>query len=225
MGARNQESKNVKFYSLKAKVDATNDPFFSLTEKVGESWAQTGTFTEMFGTITKAETIEKEFEGVKSNLFRLQLTDENEVSYLDMTHNGITYSILNTLSSDFDVTKEVTIRVYKKVDEKDGKTYYNGRAYLESNGTSLNWGVDIKDVPKAEQVVKKDGTPLKQNGFNVYDKEAVIKFWEDLFKEKIQNKFVAKSEPSTSTETSTETKVEKPQTKKQEEVDDEDLPF
>jgi hypothetical protein len=123
MGARNPESKNVKFYSLKAKVDATNDPFFSLTEKVNDSWQQTATFNEMFGVITKAEILEREFEGKKSNYFRFQLTDENEVSYVDMTHNGITYSILNSLASDFDTTKEISIRVYKKEQEKDGKTY------------------------------------------------------------------------------------------------------
>lgn len=230
MGARNPESKNVKFYSLKAKVDATNDPFFSLTEKVNDSWQQTATFNEMFGIITKAEILEREFEGKKSNYFRFQLTDENEVSYVDMTHNGITYSILNSLASDFDTTKEISIRVYKKEQEKDGKTYYNGKAYVAAEGDPLSWAVEIKDAPRPELVTKADGSPVIVNGSKVYDKEGVVSFWEELFNSKIKNKFSSDSVKQDSENKEEQPKKEeKPQSKKVEQpiVDDEedDLPF
>ena len=192
MGANNTDSnKSVKFYSLKAKVDATNDPHFSLSEKIDDSWKVTDTFNEMFGVITKAEIIEKTFEGQVSKIFRLQLTDENEVSFLDMTHNTVTYSILNTLASDFDTTKEIKLRVYKteNVSEKDGKTYFNGRSFITTGEDSIKWAYEVKDLPRAEQVFKKDGTPLKANGFNVYDKEEVLKFWENMFLKDVQPKF------------------------------------
>ena len=147
----------------------------------------------MFGIITKAEILEREFEGKKSNFFRFQLTDENEVSYIDMTHNGITYSILNSLASDFDTTKEISIRVYKKDQEKDGKIYYNGKAYVASEGDTLSWAVEIKDAPKPELVTKADGSPVIINGSKVYDKEGVTSFWEELFNSKIKNKFSSDS--------------------------------
>lgn len=231
MGARNPENnKSVKFYSLKAKVDATNEPYFSLTEKVGDEWKVTGTYNEMFGVITKAEMLERTFEGQTSKYFRFQLTDENEVSYIDMTHNTITYSILNSLASDFDTTKEITLRVYKKenVSEKDGKTYYNGRSYIMAGDESLSWAYEIKDLPVAEQVFKKDGTPLKANGFNVYDKEEVLSFWENAFLKDIQPKFTSQNFTASSpTEQGEYTEKAVPQTQTAGDAndDEDDLPF
>lgn len=220
MGARNPEGNNktVKFYALKAKTDATNSPFFSITEKVDDEWKVTGTFNEMFGVITKAEIHEREFDGQVSKYFRFQLTDDSEVSYVDMSHNGITYNILNSLASNFDTTQEVTIRVYKKEHTNDdGKVFYNGRAYVGIGEDSIPWAFEIADLPKAEQVLKKDGTPLKQNGFNVWDKEAVIKFWEEVFVRDIQSKF-----------TNTPQQDQKPQSSPQTQTageDVDDLPF
>lgn len=224
MGARNPESKNVKFYSLKAKVDATNDPFFSLTEKIDNSWRKTATFNEMFGVLSKVEMLEKEFEGKKSNYFRLHLIDENEVSYVDMTHNGITYSILNSLASDFDISKEISIRVYKQEQVKDGVTYYNGKSYVSVEGESLPWAIEMKDAPKPELVTKADGTPVIVNGSKVYDKENVISFWEELFNSKIKNKFSSGS----SKQNTVDQHVVSPVQEVEQDVEDEeedDLPF
>ena len=225
MGARNPEGSNktVKFYALKAKTDATNSPFFSITEKVDDEWKVTGTFNEMFGVITKAEVLEREFDGQVSKYFRFQLTDDSEVSYVDMTHNGITYNILNSLASDFDTSQEVTIRVYKKEYTNDaGKTFYNGKSYVGIGENSIPWFYEIKDLPKAEQVMKKDGTPLKQNGFNVWDKEEVIKFWDNVFLTKVQPKFV------NSTTSNTQPQDSKPDTQPAHTAGDsdvDDLPF
>ena len=121
MGARNQEQRNLKFYALKAKVDNTNNPEFVVTEKVNDTWQITGRFSEMFGVITKIEMLEREYDGTKSNYFKFYIVDDAETSVVDMTHNAITYSILNTLASDFDTSKQVSISVYKKSSEKDGK--------------------------------------------------------------------------------------------------------
>lgn len=199
MGARNAEAtKNIKFYALKAKVDATNDPHFSLSEKKGDKWEVAGTFTEMYGVITKAEIVEKEFEGVKSNSFRLYLSDASETSSLDMTHNGITYNILNSLGSDFDVTKEVRIGVYKTVNNKDGKTYYNGKASVKSGDQSIQWALSIDQTPRPEQVFKDAAkkTPMKVNGKNVWDHEPVKEFWEDFFNKNVKDKFSSKNAPT-----------------------------
>ena len=234
MGARNPDTKSVKFYSLKAKVDATNDPFFSVSEKIEGSWKQTGTFNEIFGKLTKVEILEKEYEGVVSHYFRFRLEDENEVSNVDMTHNAITYSILNSLASDFDTNKEVTIRVYKTSNNgNDGKIYYNGRAYVSVEGETLSWVLEPSEFPKPEQIFKKDGTPLKDNGKNVYDKEGVISFWEEFFNTKVAPKFSAiplNVDEQPKSEKPTE---EKKPPKKQVEVEkdnvgedeDDDLPF
>jgi hypothetical protein len=199
MGARNSEgSKNIKFYSLKAKVDATNDPHFTLNEKVDDKWVSGGTFSEMFGVITKAETVVKTFEGVESTSFRLYLSDVSETSSLDLTHNAVTYSILNSLSSEFDVSKEVKISVYKTVNDKNSKTYYNGKASVRVGEESIPWGLDIKEVPRPEQLFKDAAkkTPLTQNGKNVFDHDGVKAFWEDLFNTKIKDKFSSKNAPT-----------------------------
>lgn len=221
MGARNSESRNLKFYSLKAKVDETNDPFFALSKKTDSGW-ETESFTELFGKITKAEIIEKDFKEVKSNLFRFNLIDDNETSVLDMTHNAISYSILNTLSSDFDVNKEVSIRVYKVENTgNDGKKYWNGRSYITVEGEKLGWAIDIADLPKPEQLFKANGDPVITNGKNTYDKSPVIDYWENVFNTKIKSKFNSNESDPNVTNSTPSTENESDQAP----GDDDDLPF
>lgn len=202
MGARNQEQRNLKFYALKAKVDNTNNPEFVVTEKVNDTWQITGRYSEMFGVITKIEMLEREYDGTKSNYFKFYIVDENETSVVDMTHNAITYSILNTLASDFDTSKQVEISVYKKSAEKDGKTYWNGRASITAEGEKLNWAIDVNDIPRPEQLFNKKGDPVITNGKNTYDNSAVLSFWEDIFLTRVQPKFKSENAPSPSSTTS-----------------------
>lgn len=200
MGARNAEAtKNIKFYTFKAKVDESNDPHFSLSEKEGDSWVVSGTFSEMYGVITKAEIIEKEFKGEKKKFFRFHLSDSSETSLVDFSLNNITYSILNSLGSDFDVTKEVKISVYKTSNTgKDGKTYYNGKASLKAGDEAIQWLFPMNDAPKAEQVFMDEAKkkPLKLEGKLVFDKEPVTKFWEDFFNKNVKDKFSSKNAPT-----------------------------
>lgn len=230
MGARNQESKNLKFYSLKAKVDKDIDPHFAITEKVDDKWQVTGTFDEMFGKITKVDIQEKEYQGVKSNYFRLYMEDQDETSCVDLTHNAITYSILNTLSSEFDTSKEISIKVYKKSSEKDGKTYWNGRASLTAEGEKLGWAIEISEIPRPEQLFNAKGQPVLTNGKNTFDNSGVIAFWEDVFNTKIAPKFnTASNDPQPTGESETAepkkeaTKVKADPTPNEDE--DDDLPF
>ena len=193
MGARNPENnanKTFKFYSLKAKVDEKNEPFFSLTEKVDDAWKQTGKFNEMFGNITKAEIITKEFKNETIKLFRLHFVDENEVSFVDMSHNGITYNIISSLCSDFDADGTFILRVYKTESESaDGRVFHNGKAFLSVNGESLSWGVDMKTAPRAKVVEKSPGVPLVVNGTTITDKDEMRAFWEDKFNTIVVPKF------------------------------------
>lgn len=197
MGARNQEQRNLKFYALKAKVDEKTNPEFVVTEKVNDTWQVTGRFSEMFGVITKIEMVEKEYKGVKSNYFKFYIVDENETSVVDMTHNAITYSILNTLASDFDTSKQISISVYKKESEKDanGNTFWNGRASVTAEGEKLNWAIEIADMPRPEQLFNKKGEPVLTNGKNTYDNSGVIAFWEDVFVNRVQPKFKSENAP------------------------------
>lgn len=232
MGARNQESKNLKFYSLKAKVDKDIDPHFAITEKVDDKWQVTGKFNEMFGKITKVDIQEKVYDDVKSNIFRLYMEDENETSCIDLTHNAITYSILNTLSSEFDTSKEISIKVYKKSSEKDGKTYWNGRASLTVQGEKLGWGIEIADVPRPEQLFNGKGQPVLTNGKKTFDNSGVVAFWEDVFNTKIAPKFnTASPDPQPTSEGKpAESQKEDPKTTGKAENssptdEDDDLPF
>lgn len=244
MGARNREGKPLKFYSLKAKVDKENSPYFVVSEKIDGRWKNTEQFTEVFGTVTKAEVTEREFEGVKSDLFNITLSDEDENSVIQMTQNQVTYSIINSLLSLEDFDGELSIRVYKTEDESDnGKVYYNGRAYVTIDGERLDWTVNVKDdAPKPEPVM--NGTkPFMQNGKQVYDHTEVHEFWKEKFLEfanAIPEKTTSKSKKedveedeqeeapktkSTSKPTSKSQNSKKVTQSPVEEDDDDDLPF
>jgi hypothetical protein len=177
MGASNSERKNLKFYSLKAKVDATNDPYFGLSEKVEDKWKTTQQFNQIEGTLVKAEIKEKEYDGSKQNVFYITLKDDSEESVVQMTHNQITYSIISTLCSAIVPNPKVFMRVYK---EQSGE-YWNGKCYIEVDGEKLGWAINPKDAPKSEKLLKPDGTEALNAGKPIYDSSAKQKFYEDAF--------------------------------------------
>ena len=232
MGARNREGKPVKFYALKAKVDKENSPFFAVSEKIDGKWKNTEQFTEVFGKLTKAEITQKEFEGVTSDLYNLTLSDDDENSVIQLTQNQITYNIINSLLSLENFDGELSIRVYKSEDtNNDGKTFYNGRAYVTFDGEKTEWALNMKEeVPRPEQLFKANGEPLLQQGKKVFDHEGVHNFWKNEFK-KIIEKLKNTSDTSENIDKESSKNIEKPEknvvpekTNSSQEEDD-DLPF
>lgn len=190
MGAKNSQQKQLKFYSLKAKSDETNKPFFGLSEKIDNTWKQTQQFDTISGTLSGAEIASKEYKGTSQNIFRIRLTDGEETSQIEMTHNTVAYSIINTLSTLQDTISDIMIRVYKT--ERDGKFY--GNAYIEANGKKLSWGMKPTDAPRKEPVTLKGGKPMLKDGKQVYDDSAVRTFYENLFSNTIASLFSKKDD-------------------------------
>lgn len=206
MGASNSERKNAKFYSLKAKVDAQNTPHFALSEKIDGKWQTTGKFDQMEGTLVKAEIREKEYDGAKQNIFVLTLKDSVEESVVSMTHNQLSHSIINTLSSYEGFGPNLMIRLYckEKHDSASGKTFWNANAYIEADGHKLNWGIQPTDAPKSVPVFLPSGEPFIQNGKQVFDSSERRKFYEDLFMSKVVTKVGSPSVASKHTMTADE---------------------
>lgn len=181
MGAQNSnQGKNTKYYQLKAKTSETENPHFALSEKVNGSWTTTGTFDTISGLLCSAKIQEKEYEGVKSNVFVLTIEDEQETSKIQLTHNMITHSIINSLAGNINKLSTYSIQVYKKQD--NGKWW--GKASVKIDGEKSSWAIDPKTAPKKEPVMV-NGKPFMQNGKQVFDDSALKAFYEDLFRTKV----------------------------------------
>ncbi len=198
MGAGNSESKSMKFYSLKAKVNETDTPHFAQIEKVGDKWQATNKFDTMSGMLSSAVIEEKEYQGAKFNVFVLVFADDNETSKVELTHNSITHNIINCLATDCNTISTYKIYVDKKK-SKDGK-YTNGRAFINMDGEkdAMRWSIDPQSAPKKVAVMVGD-KPFLNQGKQVFDDSEVRKFWENIFNEKIASKFKKPSESSATT--------------------------
>lgn len=201
MGAGNSESKNMKFYSLKAKVNETDTPHFAQIEKVGDKWQATNKFDTMSGMLSSATIEKKEYQGASFNVFVLLFTDDNETSKVELTHNSITHNIINCLATDCNTISTYKIYVDKKK-SKDGK-YTNGRAFINMDGSqeAMRWSIDPQLAPKKTAVMGADGKPFIQAGKQVYDDSKVREFWEGIFNEKIAIKFKKPAAGSATTNT------------------------
>ena len=230
MGASNSTSENKKFYSLKAKVDETNSPYFGLAEKVDNKWKITQQFNQMSGMLDAAEIKQKTFEGSTTNIFVFTFNDGTEISQVEFTHNAITHSFINTLASDCNKINTYNLSVYKKQSksETNGKTYWNGGIGVKVNGSTenLKWSIDPQQAPKKEQVMV-NGQPFMQQGKAVYDSSKLNKFWEDVFTEKIANVLKKPTASSAANTTNTSTNSNTSNNSTTESVDDgnEQLPF
>ncbi len=195
MGATNSGSgKPMQFFALKAKVDEANKPFFSQSEKIDDVWKQTNTFDTISGVLSGAKIEEKDLKGHgKKKFFVLYIEDDNGVCKLDMSHNNITYSIINSLAHNCNSLSNYSIQVYRaKPVEKDGKTYHNGRAAVKIEGKNTEWFIQPYDAPKKEPVMVK-GKPMMKDGKPVYDDTEVREFWEKMFTDRIVSVLGTKS--------------------------------
>lgn len=188
MGASNSNSgKPMSFFALKAKVDEQNKPFFMKTEKINDVWQQTGTFDTITGMLSGAKIEEKDLkEHGKKKFFVLYLEDEDGVMKLDMSHNAVTYSIINSLSTCADKISDFAINVWrsKPVEAEGGKVYYNGRAGVKRGGEKTEWFVQPAGIPRKEPVMVKD-KPMIKDGKQVFDDTEVREFWEKMFTDQI----------------------------------------
>ncbi|MDR1018989.1 MAG: hypothetical protein LBM02_09860 [Lachnospiraceae bacterium] len=232
MGAFNSERGQIKYYSLKSKADVNISPFFVKVTKLENGEKIEEKYNGIRGVITSAEMRESEYQSKKIKSFNFGVKDSEGISYISMGHNNLTYSILNSLASDFGIDSEITIELYKSKTEKDGTTYYNGKAAVKANGDRLNWAYNVDEIPKAEVILNSKGKPvIDDNGFKTYDKSDLKSFWNNVFDTKIKPKFEKSVETLAATtiksiipEDSPSTEVDE---KKNVEIVDEedDLPF
>jgi hypothetical protein len=186
MAGSNSESKNYEFYSLKAKVDESNEPYFGQTEKVEGKWKETKRFDTMNGVIVGAFIDEKEFkpgEG-KKKFFVLLMEENGTIAKVAMTHNQVAYGIINSIASCVDKLSKFSIKVYrdKPTTGDNGKTYYNGKSFVKKENNKTEWHVRMQDAPKKEPVMLAGGVQYKTpDGKLVFDSTKVQAFWENIF--------------------------------------------
>lgn len=186
--------KPVLFLSLKAKADEQNKPYFVQAEKKESGWALTNEFDTLEGMLSGAKIEEKDMkEYGKKNFFVLYIEFDEGVMKVDMSHNAVTYSIINSLASCANKLNNFSIAVYrtKNVSEKDGKTYYNGRAAVKMEGEKTEWFMNPQDAPKKVALMTKSkgkDVPMLKDGKQMYDDSELREHWETVFTEQVIGK-------------------------------------
>lgn len=178
MGASNSNSKTTNFYSLKAKADESNTPHFTQSVKEGQSWVSKGNFDTMTGYLESAEIKSGTYEGATIKKFAITLSDGDEKSVIEMTHNQITYSIIRCLCGLKNRLEPLEIQVTKKQDKETKKIF--GNAFLKVGSEDLKWAFPPADAPKKDPVMSGD-KPFMQNGKQVYDSTKLQEFYEQKF--------------------------------------------
>jgi hypothetical protein len=182
MGATNSDKKSIKFFSLFGKSSAEEKPCFKLSEKVNGAWTNTAKFDTLIGSLTYAAIEQKEWQGVKFNVFVIKLSDGEEVMQVEMKHTSATHSVINSLCSiNYNSLEDLYIRLYQTV---KGDKYYAG-AQVKFGANDLKWKFPFTDVPQKVAVMLPGGEPFMQMGKQVYDDTLQRKFWEDKFTEHV----------------------------------------
>ena len=177
--------KPMLFLSLKAKVDAENKPYFIQSEKRDNGWALTNEFDTLEGMISGAKIEEKDLkEHGKKKFFVLYIEYEEGVMKVDMSHNAITYSIINSLASCVDKISDFSIGVWRAKTENEKGTFYNGRAKVLKGGEKTEWAFRWEDVPRKEPVMSK-GKQMVKDGKPVWDDTDMRAWWEEKFQKHI----------------------------------------
>lgn len=225
MGASNSDSKKTKFFSLFGKSSAEDKPAFRLSEKVGGKWTTTATYDTLSGRLIYAGIQQKEWQGVKFNVFILKLEDNGELLQVEMKHTSATHSIINSLCSiQYDSLQDLYMRVYQTV-KKD--KYYAG-AVVKFGSNDLKWKFQFSEVPQKVAVMLPSGEPFMQNGKQVYDDTLTKKFWEAKFEEFVVKQVGMSSslrEPSVHKSITPNQDFEMQNDAASIQLDDSDLPF
>ncbi len=206
-----QGGKNVAFYQLNAKTSESETPHFVLNKKEGDKNVKHNVGNEMFGIYllsAQIKELENKAKGTKFNVFVLTVQDDKETCELTLSHNAVTYALINCLASDCNKLDEYSFVVGKK---QSGK-YWNGTCYVNVKGRDkgLQWSIDFTAAPKKDPVMVPDPmdasklVQFEQNGAKVWNDTKVRMFWENIFRDKIMGALGSKpaSEASTPAPTS-----------------------
>lgn len=179
------EKGQVKFLKVKGMKSSDPELKFGLQEKVDDKWVITSEYSKVSGSIGKVSLRENEYQGSKIKSIVVDMVDDGETYVISFGFNGLGFSLISTLLSDTSKVDSIyEFGLGKKTTRgADGREYVNNKIYITVNGERGQWGVNMKDAPKKEKVLKNDGTVFIQNGKPVYDSTKSDSFWEDKLKE------------------------------------------
>jgi hypothetical protein len=154
MGANNASRENMRFFRIvgmanKADV-AGRRAICEVTKGADGKYVASEWFNNITGWITKLEQKEFEWEGKKSKILVIQLTDSEGICQIECSLSGPSYSIINSLIGA-DLTREVEISAWIK-DEK-----YVNAALKYADGEKCEWIIPTEDQPKPVEYKKPSG--------------------------------------------------------------------
>lgn len=128
-------------------------PFFSVGRVVNGKIEQTEeTVTSVSGNLARLEVKERDFNGSKMKEAILYLRDNeaNETYRIGLTFSIPSRGLFNSLAG---------LKTYEglSIDYYTNKKNYDTFA-LKQNGEKTEWKYQLADVPKAEEILRKDGT-------------------------------------------------------------------
>lgn len=151
MGFSNTVSEQIDYLRLSAKTDEGQQPSFNLIKKMPDgSWGKAGSFDQISGYVVGISRREGDYQGNPIYSVRIKFLDDADKTskfQVEAGYNALTYSILNGLLN-LSPEKPIMIRVYSRKSSKDDKMY--AAAYLESEGSRVEWHYPIEQIPRAE---------------------------------------------------------------------------
>lgn len=170
-----------KFIKLNAKANETDTPFFFQSKKTPSGAYEKitiGNFIE--GRLDTASIVEGEYQGNKFKSFQLNLKTDGEDIILTMSHNSLTYSIVNSLVS-VPLNTDVRIEVYKTKSEKNGKYYPSAKIQHLISKERISWKIPYEQQPRSVEAKDAKGNTIMNKGKKVYLSQHVEEFWENLY--------------------------------------------
>jgi hypothetical protein len=154
MGANNASRENMRFFRIVGKADkadvAGKRAICEVKKGADGKYFASEWFNNITGWITKLEQKEFEWEGKKSKIAVIQLTDSEGICQIEASMSGPAYSIINSLISA-DLTREVEISAWIK-DEK-----YVNASLKYADGEKCEWAISIEEQPKPVDYKKPSG--------------------------------------------------------------------
>ena len=174
MGANNASRENMRFFRIVAKADKVDvegrRAICEIKKGADGKYVASEWFSNLTGWITKLEQKEFEWQGEKSKILVIQLTDSDGIYQIEASMSGPSYSIINSLIGA-DLTREIEISAWVK-DDKDKK--YVNASLKYADGEKCEWVIPIEDQPKPVDFKTPSGKMEK-------DYENVKAFWSERF--------------------------------------------
>jgi len=171
MGANNASRENMRFFRIVAKADKADQAgrraICEVTKGADGKYVASEWFNNITGWITKLGQKEFEWEGKKSKILVIQLTDSDGICQIEASLSGPFFAIINSLIGA-DLTREVEISAWIK-DEK-----YVNASLKYADGDKCEWAIPVEDQPKPVEYKKPSGEMDK-------DFTNVKEFWSNQF--------------------------------------------